>query len=68
MEQGQIETLLLVAVASQLFLFGFLHIFGGSALGKRLFRLEVRAVRAIIGYPVLWAGQIGVWAGRKIIG
>jgi|WetSurMetagenome_2_1015567.scaffolds.fasta_scaffold729958_1 hypothetical protein len=66
-EQGQIETLLTAIVIGQIVIYAFLRMVGGHGLGMRVLRWEMRVLRGIVGYPVVWLGQIVGWTGKKIV-
>jgi hypothetical protein len=66
-QQGQIQTLLVMIAVMEIVIYGFLRMFGGHALGVRIIRLQVRGIRAAIGYPVAWVGGFIVWLGNRII-
>lgn len=60
--------LFFVAIACSIMMAGAAHIFGGAAWSRKVLAWEIRVVRALLGYPLIWAGQIVTGSGRIIAG
>jgi len=60
--------LFFLGVACSLMVAGAAHIMGGSAWSKKFLAWEVKVIRAMLGYPIIWAGQLVTGVGKIVAG
>ncbi len=64
---GQIQLLLTSCLILMIGIAGFAHVVGGAAWSGRVVRLYWRVLRAMVGYPILWMGQLIGRVGTAIV-